>query len=821
MVLGPENSEYQREMKIKPGKPLPAKLLARNCEPAKLKFDSTEALSSFNEIPGQNRAAEAIHFATGMDVDGHNVFVLGPPGVGRHTFVRTFLKEKAVARKVPNDWCYVNNFEDPRRPRALELPPGISKQLRVDVEHVVEDAQTAIPAAFESEDFQTQHDAIQGEYKEQQEKAFADVEREANSRNIGVVPTPTGIVFVPLRDGETIAPGEFDKLPRQEQEKVKKDIEELTASLQHVMRTAPKLGREIRQKIHQLEREVASLAVAGLIDDLIEKYQDLPDVVSHLQRMQEDIVENVSLFLPQSQGQGVLAQLGGSSASRELAVIRRYAINVLVDRSDCEGAPVVFEDQPSFTELIGKIEHEAEFGTLVTNLSLIQAGALHRANGGYLVMDVDKVFSYPASWEGLKRAMKSGEIRVRSLGDEFGLVSTVSLEPEPIPLDLKVILIGERKYYYLLARLDPEFSDLFKVAADFEDDIKRSDENIDLMTRLLATTVRKDNLKHLSREGVARIIDESSRQTADVERMSADIRQTTDLLREAHYWASQDNKELIDADDVERAVESRIRRTSRLRERMLEETVRETLVIETDGTSIGQVNGLAVLQLGDYSFGRPQRITATVTLGSGQLIDIEREVKLGGPLHSKGVLILSGFLRSYYVTDRPLCLSASLVFEQSYGDVDGDSASAAEFCALSSALAETPVRQSLAITGSIDQHGRVQAIGGVNQKIEGFYEICKARGLSGDQGVLIPVANVKHLMLRREVVAAVQAGEFNVYAVDHVDQCLQLLTGLPAGKRNKSGDFTKGSVNQKIRERLLDFAHKRQTFSGAGPTRDQ
>jgi len=554
---------------------------------------------------------------------------------------------------------------------------------------------------------------------------------------------------------------------------------------------------------------------------LIEKYQDLPDVVSHLQRMQEDIVENVSLFLPQSQGQGVLAQLGGSSASRELAVTRRYAINVLVDRSDCEGAPVVFEDQPSFTELIGKIEHEAEFGTLVTNLSLIQAGALHRANGGYLVMDVDKVFSYPASWEGLKRAMKSGEIRVRSLGDEFGLVSTVSLEPEPIPLDLKVILIGERKYYYLLARLDPEFSDLFKVAADFEDDIKRSDENIDLMTRLLATTVRKDNLKHLSREGVARIIDESSRQTADVERMSADIRQTTDLLREAHYWASQDNKELIDADDVERAVESRIRRTSRLRERMLEETVRETLVIETDGTSIGQVNGLAVLQLGDYSFGRPQRITATVTLGSGQLIDIEREVKLGGPLHSKGVLILSGFLRSYYVTDRPLCLSASLVFEQSYGDVDGDSASAAEFCALSSALAEIPVRQSLAITGSIDQHGRVQAIGGVNQKIEGFYEICKARGLSGDQGVLIPVANAKHLMLRREVVAAVRAGEFNVYAVDHVDQCLQLLTGLPAGKRNKSGDFTKGSVNQKIRERLLDFAHKRKTFSGAGPTRDQ
>ncbi len=802
-------------MKIRPGKPLSPKLLVRSCESAKLKFDSTEALPPFSYIPGQNRAAEAIHFAAEMDVDGYNVFVLGPPGVGRHTFVQTFLKEKAAARNIPNDWCYVNNFEDPRRPRALELPPGISKKLRVDVEHVVQDAQTAIPAAFESEDFQNQHDAIQGEYKERQEQAFADVETDAKSHNIGVVPTPTGVVFVPIRGGETIAPGEFEKLSKKEQEKIKQDIEELTASLQHVMRGAPKLGREVRQKIHELEREVASLAVAGLIDELTQEYQDLPDVVDHLQRMQEDIVEHVSLFLPQSQGQGLMAQLGGSPASRELAVTRRYAVNVLVDRSECEGAPVVFEDQPSFTRLIGKIEHEAEFGTLVTNLSLIQAGALHRANGGYLVIDVDKLLSYPASWEGLKRAMKSGEIRVRSLGDEFGLVSTVSLEPQPIPLDLKVILIGERKYYYLMARLDSEFPDLFKVAADFEDDIKRSDENIDLLTRLLVTTVQKDNLKHLSRDGVARIIDESSRQAADVERMSADIRQTTDLLREAHFWASQDNKELIDADDVERAVESRTRRTSRLRERLLEETVRETLVIETDGARVGQVNGLAVLQLGDYSFGRAQRITATVTLGTGRLIDIEREVKLGGPLHSKGVLILSGFLSSYYVTDRPLSLSASLVFEQSYGGVDGDSASAAEFCALSSALAEIPIKQSLAITGSIDQHGRVQAIGGVNQKIEGFFEICKARGLSGDQGVLIPVANVKHLMLRPEVVAAVRDGEFNVYAVDHVDQCLALLTGMPAGKRNKSGEFTKGSVNQKIRTKLLDFAAKRQSFGGA------
>jgi lon-related putative ATP-dependent protease len=808
-------------MDIKPGKPLQAQALYRRCDPEQLTFETTESLEKFSEIPGQDRAAEAIHFATEIDVDGHNVFVLGPPGAGRHAFVQQFLGQKAAGRTVPSDWCYVYNFDDPRQPKALRLPPGVSKEFRVDVERAIQDAQTAIPAAFESEDFQTQHETIAEEFKERQEKAFKDVEQAALDRGIGVLQTPAGIAFVPLRDDEPIKPDEFEKLPGEQQKKIHDDIEELTGQLQHVMRATPKRAREMRQKIRQLERDVAGLAVTGLVDELKQKYRDIPVVVEHLERMQADIVDNVGVFLRPSDGPGLPAQMQEILRSKESAAIRRYAINVLVDRSDCEGAPVVFEDKPSFAELIGKIEHEAEFGTLTTNFTLIRSGALHRANGGYLVLDVIKVLSYPLAWEGLKRAIKSGEVRVRSLGDDLGLVSTVSLDPQPIPLDLKVILIGERIHYYLLDRYDPEFSELFKIAADFEDQIGRSDENVEHLARLLATVVRQENLKHLDRTGVARLMEQSARHAGDSDRLSADIRQTTDLMREAHYWASQNGKELIGAEEVQQAIDGGIRRASRYRDRMHEEMLRNTLVVETSGARVGQVNGLAVMQLGGFAFARPQRITATVTLGSGKLVDIEREVELGGPLHSKGVLILAGFLSSHYVKDQPLSLSASLVFEQSYGEVEGDSASAGELCVLASALAEIPIKQSLAVTGSIDQHGRIQAIGGVNEKIEGFFDICSKRGLSGEQGVLIPLANVKHLMLRRDVIEAVEAGQFHVYPVDHVDLCLELLTGLPAGERDQNGEFPQGSVNQKICERLLDLAAKRRAFSGAGLAKEE
>lgn len=802
-------------MESKPGKPLPTQLLYRPCDVSELGFKTTEELEELKEIPGQDRAVEAIHIATGIEVDGHNVYVLGPSGSGRHMFVRQFLEDKACSGPVPDDWCYVYNFDDPRQPRAIPLPPGRSKQLRIDVEHVIQDAQTAIPAAFESEDFQVQREAIAEEFKASQEEVFKTVEDEAKERAIGVIQTPTGIAFIPLREGEAVGAEDFKKLPETEQQKFHDDISELTQRLQQAMRTVPKRAREIRHKIRQLESDVAGMAVSGLFDELLQNYKDIPVVAQHLEKMQNDILDNVGIFLPQAEGQGAQAQIQQVIESKESAAMRRYAINVLVDHSETTGAPVIFEDKPSFVDLIGRIEHESEFGSLVTNFSLIRPGALHRANGGYLVIDALKLLSYPQAWDGLKRALKSRELRIRSLADDIGMLSTVTLEPEPIPLDLKVILIGERTYYYLLEQHDPEFSELFKIAADFEDQIPRNHQNVENLARWLATTIRKDNLRHLSGAGVARLMEESARQTGDNERLSSDIQRATDLIREAHYWAGQNGKELIGAEEIQTAIDARIRRGSRVRDRMQEELLRETFVIETSGERVGQINGLAVMQLGDLAFGRPQRITATVTLGSGEVVDIEREVKLGGPLHSKGVLILSGFLRSHYLTNRPLSLSASLVFEQSYGGVDGDSASTAELCVLASALANVPLKQSMAITGSVDQHGRVQAIGGVNEKIEGFFDICNQRGLNGEQGVLIPMANVKHLMLRSDVIEAVEAGQFQVYPVNHVDQALELLTGLTAGKRDESGEFPEGSVNFKVRARLIEFANYRKSFAAS------
>jgi lon-related putative ATP-dependent protease len=576
----------------------------------------------------------------------------------------------------------------------------------------------------------------------------------------------------------------------------------------------------MRQKIRQLERDVASMAVTGLVDELVQKHKDIPVVVEHLEKMQADIVDNVGLFLQPADGKGMPPHLQQAMESRGSEASRRYSINVLVDRSGLTGAPVVFEDKPGFVELIGRIEHESQFGSLVTDFSLIRAGALHRANGGYLVLDAAKLLSYPMAWDGLKRALKSRALRIRSLADDIGLVSTVSLEPEPIPLDLKVILIGERIYYYLLERYDPEFSELFKVPADFEDQMKPTPENVESFSGWLAATIRQDGLRHLDRQGMARLVEDSARRLGDNERLATDIEHSMDLVREANYWADQSGRELIGAEEIQKAIDARTRRSSRIRDRMQEELLRETFLVETSGSRVGQVNGLAVLQVGQLPFGRPQRITASVKLGSGEVIDIEREVKLGGPLHSKGVLILSGFLGSHYLSEVPLSLSASLVFEQSYGGVDGDSASAAELCVLVSALSAIPIRQSLAITGSIDQLGRIQAIGGVNEKIEGFFDLCQQRGLTGEQGVLIPMANVKHLMLRKDVVAAVESGQFQVYPVTHVDEALTLLTGIAAGERNEDGEFPEESINRKVCERLLQLAEKRRAFGKSGSKED-
>ncbi|MBT8057752.1 MAG: AAA family ATPase [Gammaproteobacteria bacterium] len=797
-------------MQETPGEALTADVIRTRSDPEDIPFESTAELEGLTEIPGQERAREALHFATGIRVNGHNVYVMGRSGSGRHEFVRHFLEQEAAGRQVPQDWCYVYNFDDPRQPRALSLPPGRSQELRDDLEQVIGDARTGIPAAFESEDFQAQRESIAEALKEAQESAVREIEEEARGHDVGVLQTPNGIAFVPIREGEALSPEEFKALPDDEQESFNDNIGHLTQRLQTVMRSMPKKASETRRQIRKLEKDVAGLAVAALVEDLEGKYADLPEVIEHLERMQEDIVENVTLFLPRAEGAAAPEAVAGFTDPGHPSPEKRYAVNVLVNHANSEGAPVVFSDRPMFSDLLGRIEHETEFGSLVTHFNLIQAGALHCANGGYLVLDAEKLLAYPQAWDGLKRALKSRELRIRSLADEIGMLNTVSLDPEPIPLEVKIVLIGERRWYYLLSEHDPEFSELFKVQADFEDEMVRSKANVELLARWLATIIQREGLRHLSRDGMARLVEENARRAGDRERLTTDLHYATDLLREAHYWAGQGSSELVDAAEIQLAVDARVRRGSRVRDRIQEDLIRETMLVETEGVRVGQVNGLAVLQLGELAFGRPQRITAAVTLGAGKVVDIEREVELGGALHSKGVLILGGFLRSHYLPNRPLSLHASLVFEQSYGGVDGDSASAAELCVLLSALAGVPIKQSLAITGSVDQHGRIQAIGGVNAKIEGFFDICRKRGLRGDQGVLVPRANVKHLMLRQDVVDAVADERFAVFAVGHVDQAIELLTGLQAGERGDEGEFAEGTFNHAVRARLIELASYRE-----------
>jgi lon-related putative ATP-dependent protease len=806
---------------MQPGKPLSPSALYRHCDTDLFDFETTRDLEPLSEAFGQDRAVEAIHFSIGMEPDGYNLFVLGPPGSGRHSVVRSILEKKAADAPVPDDWCYVNRFSNPKSPRALRLPAGRGVDLRRDIAQLIEEAYTAVPAAFESEDYQTRQQAIEEEFKEYQEKAFDEVQQHAKERGIRIIRTPTGIAFAPLYNDKAISPKEYEKLPKEEQDKLSRNTDEVSKELQRVMQTIPQEARRMRTKIRELSHEVSMYAVGGLISQLMEAYADLPAVVGHLKEMQADIVDNVDIFLKSTEQGGMTAKTLVSgrmqdTASEDSPAMRRYAVNLIIDHSGEQGAPVVFEDHPTFPYLIGQIEHMAEMGTLVTNYRLIRAGALHRANGGYLVMDAAKLLVQPFAWEGLKRALRSREIRIKSLGEALSLVSTVSLEPAPIPLNVKVVLLGERLLYYLLQAYDPEFLDLFKVAADFNDLIDRTPENSQQFARLLTALSARDTLKPLDRSAAARILEECARVAGDAEKISAQIRFAGDILRESDYYARHNGREIVSAADVQQAIDARIRRASRIRDRLQEEILRETILIDTDGGRIGQVNGLAVGQLGEFAFAHPSRITARVSQGSGEVVDIEREVELGGPIHSKGVLILRGFLASHFVIDRPLSLYASLVFEQSYGGVEGDSASAAELCALLSALAAVPIKQTLAMTGSVNQHGQIQAIGGVNEKIEGFFDICRKRGLIGTQGVLIPAANVKHLMVRGDVIEAVAEHRFHIYPVDTIDRCLELLTGLEAGARTADGGFTQGSINQRVREKLLEFAETRRAFSAGG-----
>jgi lon-related putative ATP-dependent protease len=679
------------------------------------------------------------------------------------------------------------------------------------MEKLIDDLSGSLPAAFESDDYRSQLQALEEELKNRQEQAFEEITKAAANQQIKLFRTPSGFAFAPLRDDEVVSPDEFDKLPAKEQQRIEQVVARLQEQLQEILQHIPQWRRETRDKIKALNTRTAMLAVAHPIETLRNGYQQHAEVLSYFDEVEQDVINHIPDFLKGEDGDG-----SGTDAH----ALHRYKVNNLILNHHGDGAPVLYLDNPTYLNLVGRAEHIAQYGTLVTDFTLLKPGALHEANGGYLLLDAHKLLTHPYAWEGLKRALYARKITIEPLEKMLSLVSTVSLEPEPIPLDIKVVILGDRTLFYLLHEYDPDFGELFKVQADFEERIDRSPENTLLMARLIATQVHKGSLLPFSRDAVAQVVDFASRRAEDAHKLTTHMRSVTDLLHESDYWARQAGRQRVEAEDIRRSIDEQTRRASRVREHLHEAIQNDHILIDTAGSHIGQINGLSVLNLGNYSFGQPSRITATVHIGEGQVVDIEREVELGGPIHSKGVLILSSFLAARYARSHPLSLSASLVFEQNYGGVEGDSASMAELCALLSAIGELPINQSLAMTGSVNQHGLSQPIGGVNEKIEGFFEVCKTRGLSGEQGVIIPVSNKRNLMLHPEVIEAVAAGHFHLYAVENVDQAISLLTGLPVGEADEKGEYPADSINGRVQARLREMARIRQHFADTHKEKD-
>jgi predicted ATP-dependent protease len=791
-------------------KPLAPELLYTHCDLALLTFNTTAELEDLAEVVGQASAAEAIQFGVGIRHEGYNIYVLGPAGSGRYSLIRKELEGRAATMPAPADWCYLNNFELPHKPVAVSLPAGRGAKFQMHMRQFCEELSGVIPAAFESEEYRSHLEALNDEFKQRHGKIFEDLGHEAIAQGIALLDTPTGFSLAPYKNEQILTPEDFEKLPDDEQQHYNQLLEFYNDKLRKISHQIPGWQREHQARIRAYNRETIALAAGSLIEELRVQYADLPRILDFFNAVQADIIENVSELREQK---------SGDDFSVATAPLQRYQVNLLVDNGASLVAPVVFENNPTYQNLIGRIEHITRMGTLFTNFSLIKAGALHRSNGGFLVVNAGKLLSQPYAWEALKRALLSREINIETLGEVFGLVSTHTLQPQPIPLDVKVVLFGERMFYYLLYQLDAEFAELFKVAADFEEEIERNAENTLLYARMIATMVRKKSLRAFDQAAVARVIEQSARLVENASKLLTHVRSLNDLLTEADHYAEIARHDVVGIADVESAIAAQIHRAERLRKSYLEDILEGTVLIDTEGLHDGQINGLGSIDLGNFVFALPIRITATTRLGEGNVIDIEREVALSGAIHSKGVLILTAFLASRYSHSMPLSLNASLVFEQSYSSVEGDSASLAELCALMSALSGLPIYQGLAVTGSVNQYGQVQVIGAVNEKIEGFFDVCNARGLNGKQGVLIPAANIRQLMLRRDVVEAVRAKKFNIYAVENVDQAMELLTGVLAGEPDANGVVPKDSVNYFVMVQLMHLSQMRKDNAAPVPAR--
>jgi len=779
-------------------------------DPHVLGFETTRDLSPLEMVVGQPRAIEALEFGLAVNHPGYNIYVSGPVGVGKTTAVTGFLTAQASSLPTPPDVCYVHNFSDAFRPRVVELPAGMGRKLQQTMRALLQEVRQEMPRAFESDEYAAQRDASLQDIQRQREDLALAMNQEALSEGFAIQPTPAGLYIQPVIDGKPVEDQVLAAMPQEERDQIRQRQEALSVRFRDSMKGIRSLQRKAQNELQALNRQVAQFVVSEAIDDAYALFEDSPNVLHYLHQVQEEMTADSGVFLP-SQPQGDSPQDAGQALARE-AAMRKYQVNLFVDHSENGGAPVVYELNPYYPNLFGRIEKEAMFGTLQTDFTLIKCGALHQANGGFLVIAVEELLRNPMSYDALKRSLRSGQIAMEDPIERTGMILAKSLQPEPVPLNMKVVLVGSPNLYYLLLAQDEDFRELFKVKAEFDTSMERDEDNLRHYVGFICGLSREEGLYPLNADAVAKIVEEGSRLADDQTKLSTRFSELANILREANQWATVDGEEYTSADHVTKAVRHRAYRSNLIEERIQEVIRKDIFRVETSGEAVGQINGLSVMSLGDHSFGRPARVTATVGLGQAGLLDIEREARMGGAIHTKGVLILGGFLSQRYAYDKPLALSARLVFEQSYEGIDGDSASSTELYALLSALSGLPIQQRFAVTGSVDQQGHVQAIGGANQKIEGYFDVCAAKGLTGDQGVLIPRSNVQNLMLREDVVEAIAEGKFHIHPVDTIDHGIEILTGSPGGERQPDGSYANGTVNYLVDQRLRTMAEQMRNF---------
>jgi lon-related putative ATP-dependent protease len=791
---------------------LPVEKLRNVCDVNFLHCESTKDIVPLNEIIGQERAVRALKFGLGIKDHGFNVYVAGYPGTGRKTAVKNFVEAQAKTQPIPPDWCYVNNFGNQYEPKAIKLAAGKGKEFREDLKNFIENVKSALPKAFESEDYVARREVTIKGLEYQRKKLIDELSSKAQREGFVIQTTPIGMLLIPVLNGKPLNEEEMLALPQKTKDKLNEKKEQLETEFRNTMRQLIDMERKIHDALKKLNKEVALYVLGNQVESLMEKYTANPEVTGYLKEVENDILDNLQQFIRRGETE---QQLPFPMPWMKEEPYKKYEVNVVIDNSKTTGAPVVVETNPTYHNLLGRTEKEAQFGALITDFRMIRAGAIHRANGGYLIIPVEELLRNPLSYDGLKRDIRDSKMSIEEPEERYGVLSVKTLKPQPIPLTAKVILIGTPYLYQLMFSLDPDFQELFKIKAEFDTTMPRTDEKVQQYGAFVCALCEREGLKHLHSSALAKLIEYSSRIIEDQYKLSTQFNAIANIIRESNYYAAQENSEYITGNHVRKAIEEKIYRSKLIQEKIQEMITRGFFLIDTVDQKVGQVNGLSVMGLGDFAFGMPSRVTASIGLGREGVMDIEREAKMGGPIHTKGVLILSGYINDKYARDKPLSLSARLVFEQNYEGVEGDSASSTELYSILSALSGLPIKQNLAVTGSVNQKGEVQAIGGVNEKIEGFFEVCKAKGLTGEQGVMIPDSNVQNLMLKEEVLDAVKSGKFNVYSVKTIDEGIEVLTGTKAGQRRADGTYEEGTVNYLVDKQLREMAEKLKDYPAA------